>query len=276
VDNAMLRQAVDEVMGDTDSVPADRRWFRWLLPLLAVIVAVAAAYLWREAQPSVPSSALPGAPASVAPAEAAAIVPEAVQAVPPVPVTLDPGEGLQRLWALHEVAGEPPRACPRNAFEGVACVEGEASTWDEIAVFRRPVVLSLVTPERFAAEALVLEFQEGDAWVDTANGVQRVPLAELAPLWTGQYRFLWRPPAGFNQPLALGDSGPTVAAVASLFARLDGQPQPLTTDTFNDALQQRVRLFQRDQGLTSDGVVGMRTLLRLNEALGLDVTPANP
>ena len=60
--------------------------------------------------------------------------------------------------------------------------------------------------------------------------------------------------------------------VATLFARLDGQPQALADTTFNAPLQQRVRLFQRQQGLEDDGVVGVQTLLKLNELLGIDVT----
>jgi general secretion pathway protein A len=63
-----------------------------------------------------------------------------------------------------------------------------------------------------------------------------------------------------------------VAQVAGLFARLDAQPQPLTTEDFNAALQQRVRMFQRTHGLEDDGVVGVRTLLKLNELLGVDTT----
>jgi general secretion pathway protein A len=65
-----------------------------------------------------------------------------------------------------------------------------------------------------------------------------------------------------------------VAEIAGLFARLDGQQQPLTGERFNGSLQQRVRLFQREHGLAADGVVGMQTLLELNRQLGIDVSAA--
>jgi general secretion pathway protein A len=61
-----------------------------------------------------------------------------------------------------------------------------------------------------------------------------------------------------------------VAQVAKLFSQLDAQPQALTGQRFNEALEQRVRLFQREQGLDDDGLVGVRTLLKLNESLGID------
>jgi general secretion pathway protein A len=65
-----------------------------------------------------------------------------------------------------------------------------------------------------------------------------------------------------------------VAQVAELFARLDGQPQPLTGTRFNLTMETRVRLFQRKYALKEDGVVGMQTLLKLNEVLGIDPTAA--
>ena len=41
-----------------------------------------------------------------------------------------------------------------------------------------------------------------------------------------------------------------------------------------DALEQRVRLFQQQNTLVDDGVVGVQTLLKLNEQLEIDVTAA--
>ncbi|MDX1732912.1 MAG: peptidoglycan-binding protein [Halioglobus sp.] len=132
------------------------------------------------------------------------------------------------------------------------------------------MLLSVVTAERFAAEVLLLGIEGRHAWAWSGGATVRVALADLGPLWTGSYRYLWHPPAGFAGPLSMGDSGPAVAAVAELLARLDGQPRPLAQDEFNAALQQRVRLFQRREGLADDGVVGVQTLLALNRRLQLD------
>jgi general secretion pathway protein A len=65
-----------------------------------------------------------------------------------------------------------------------------------------------------------------------------------------------------------------VTEVAGLFARLDGQQRALAGSRFNAALQQRVRLFQLEQNLEDDGVVGVYTLLALNEQVGIDTTAA--
>jgi general secretion pathway protein A len=72
----------------------------------------------------------------------------------------------------------------------------------------------------------------------------------------------------------LGDDSAVVALVAQLFARLDAQPTPLAGRRFNRALEQRVRLFQQQNTLVDDGVVGVQTLLKLNEQLAIDVNAA--
>ena len=73
-------------------------------------------------------------------------------------------------------------------------------------------------------------------------------------------------------PLAAGASSAVVREVAQLFAQLDGQEQLLADTVFNAALKRRVILFQQKYALEDDGVVGMQTLLKLNELLGIDVS----
>jgi general secretion pathway protein A len=163
-------------------------------------------------------------------------------------------------------------ADPCDDVAGLRCGTGTAATWDELNTMNRPLLLEAVTPERFAAGVLLLGIDGRNAWVAVDDGIEQVPLASLAESWRGGYRYLWRPPTGFDRPLALGDSSPAVTEVAALFARLDGQPQPLASDVFTDALRTRVRLFQSSNGLASDGVIGERTLLKLNEQLGIDPT----
>jgi general secretion pathway protein A len=223
-----------------------------------------------EAPPVVPASA-------VASEQAAVSVPAAQQV--PAPQTIDiasamqpSGNTLARLWALNSDQPAPEFPCLDGLQYGLACTEGEVWTWDELAAFNRPLSLETITPERFSAETLLLGIEGASAWVWTEAGVAQVSLAELAPYWTGRYRFLWHPPPGFVKPLAVGDDSPVVAAVAQLFARLDKQPQPLSGTRFNRALEQRVRMFQKQHALIDDGIVGAQTLLKLNEQLGVDVT----
>ncbi|MEQ8262973.1 AAA family ATPase [Pseudohaliea sp.] len=292
VDRRMLRKAVREVTGEVVS-PRDGRGLRYAALALTGLALVALAW-WALLRGPVEEPAL-AAPAA-APAAAGAAGSElsgpagAASAVEPAKETgtaeaapaagaeplappawlLPPGGALRGLYALQ--GGTPVPADPCQG--ALRCEEGRADTWQDLGPLARPLLLELVTPDRFAAAALLLELGERTATVAIRDGVAAVPLADLADYWRGGYRYLWDAPAGFGSGLAVGDEGPAVAAVAGRFARLDGQAQPLTGDRFTPRLAERVRLFQRAEGLAEDGIVGTQTLRRLNVAAGLVTPPA--
>ena len=304
-DMSMLRLAAREVMGeDGDKIePAS-----WVRPVLLAAVLLAMCAWWaleyvlvqdevaslepvaitdtpitpQPARPRESPEPEPSAPVEIVetPPAAKSLAP-AVQPQPePEPQAdpewlFSPQEGESRLWALNSSLPQPGAICPEPPLAELACVDDSADTWDDLLGLDRPLLLDLVTPERFSATVVLLGMEGRKAWVATGRGVATVDLGHIGSQWTGRYRFLWHPPPGFERPLSVGDSSRAVARVAELFARLDDQPRALTDDTFNRALQQRVRLFQREQGLEDDGVVGVQTLLKLNERLGIDITAAD-
>ncbi len=247
-DHDMLRLAVREVLGGQDPAPAVWRWLAvaaavlllvwaggWLLGSYTAAPAVDIASSEEIAAPTpdvgtVPApEALQEVPVTPTEAVAAPAAEElAVAATPtgaPQAETVSiagamhaPGDAMARLWMLNSAQPAPEIPCSQNVQHGLACVEGEVWTWNELAVFDRPMVLQTINPERFSAEILLLGVSDTMAWLLTEAGPVQVGLAELAPYWTGRYRFLWHPPAGFEKPLALGDDSEVVAAVAQLFA----------------------------------------------------------
>ena len=304
-DMSMLRLAAREVMGeDGDKIePAS-----WLRPVLLAAVLLAMCAWWaleyvlvqdevaslepvaitdtpitpQPARPRESPEPEPSAPVEIVetPPAAESLAPRVQPQPEPEPRAdpewlSSPREGESRLWGLNSSLPQPGDICPEPPLAELACVDDSADTWDDLLGLDRPLLLDLVTPERFSATVVLLGMEGRKAWVATGRGVATVDLGGIGSQWTGRYRFLWHPPPGFERPLSVGDSSRAVARVAELFARLDDQPRALTDDTFNRALQQRVRLFQREQGLEDDGVVGVQTLLKLNERLGIDITAAD-
>lgn len=158
--------------------------------------------------------------------------------------------------------------CSELSKRGFRCEELQAPTWETLLAYNRPAVLSLVNPERFAAYAVLVAVSEGQALL-LYNGEEfPVPLAELGRMWRGDFMFIWQPPEFYRGPVSLGDQGPMVRWLAEEFAQLDRQTKALADETFNSALDRRVRLFQRQFQLRDDGVVGVRTLLKLSEQRG--------
>lgn len=291
---ALLAVAAAEVMGEVrpESRSMNRSPVAATIAVIAagvVLVLVAAGwfYMGQGGEPLAPDPALLDEPmtpvsppvevqlpepvAGISPAAATSVESTSITAAEPEPLlSIDTAEEL--LWSLYSPSPMPTELCPIREQAGLLCSVGSAQTWDELQQFDRPILLSMITPDRFSAGVVLLSIAGRRATVAALDGVIQVELAQIGPMWTGDYTYLWHPPAGFSRPIALGDSGPVVGEVARLFARLDQQTTALAQERFNRALDQRVRLFQRDNGLADDGVVGERTLLKLNEQLSVDVT----
>ena len=295
-DHAMLQLAAREVLGEAYTFNPTWRWVGAIV-LLGLLIWAGGWFLGSytantPTQPPVASvqttgpdvtAVIAGAgPSAVdvgraALAESVSVDPVQISLVEPVEmaeIMWPPGDVFDKLWSIYstEPALQPP--CTEQVHAGLACYEGEAWTWNDMQALDKPLLLDVITQDRFSAGVMILGITDTTAWTLSRNGVIEVQLADLATYWTGRYRFLWRVPKGFQSSLSLGQEGDVVTRVAALFARLDGQLEPLAVDRFNFALQQRVRLFQREQELADDGVVGLQTLLRLNAELGVDVSAA--
>ncbi|MFL0808812.1 MAG: AAA family ATPase [Agarilytica sp.] len=165
-------------------------------------------------------------------------------------------------WQLNSLAHQ----CGKTKFD----------TWEDVAELNRPMVLSLITTDKFSSHAVLVGIQEKYALlVDEQRNRQVVALDELGPLWTGEVFYAWRKPKGFTKPLSYGDRNEAIAEIAEQFALLDSQPSPLTSGRFNKALRDRIKIFQREHQLDDDGILGERTIMKLNETLGLSATLNN-
>jgi general secretion pathway protein A len=274
-DRSMLREAAREVMGEVE--PSSEynvyRIVAAVLIVLCVLLAAASTWLYFDFK-----NVAQGIAAPIATVQSSVIpVAETVQSPTKVNKSmwfLSRGMARAALWRINTTQPIPQGICSAEITFPLSCVTATAQTWQELQAIARPMVLEMVSPERFAGSAILLEIQGRVALLKSGQGFETVNLAELAPYWTGSYQFFWHPPMGFSEPLSKGDRSATVAEVAKMFALLDGQSQYLTESLFNTALERRVVMFQNQHDLTGDGVVGIQTLLKLNESLNLDVTSA--
>ncbi|MEE4659452.1 MAG: AAA family ATPase [Halieaceae bacterium] len=257
VSRDMLRQAVKEVMGE---LPARRRgWTGWpaALAFTLVLTALAGLGLWV-------ASGRSGADAAPQPAAA---VEDTMASL----LVADRDEALALLAGHLGLLVPAADTCQALRESGWRCEALGASSWQDLLAYNRPAVLTLVTPDRFLTHAVLVGLQGDRALLATASGTETVALARLGSLWRGDFELLWQPPVDYAGPLGVGDRGPLVRWLADAFAELDGQARPLADTEFNEALQTRVRLFQRRYGLEQDGVVGLKTLLRLEVVRGAAV-----
>jgi general secretion pathway protein A len=145
----------------------------------------------------------------------------------------------------------------------------------ELKEFNRPSMLVLHNEAGKARYAALVGMTPKHARLALEDRIDEVPLDALAKQWHGEFIFLWHPPADYQRPLAVGDRNAAVAWVALRFAEIDEQRDVLAGDKYNDALAERIKLFQREYRLRDDGIIGVQTLLKLNDRLSIDKTLDN-
>jgi len=74
--------------------------------------------------------------------------------------------------------------------------------------------------------------------------------------------------------MRIGDRGPVVSWLRQQLEQAQGVDIPVSDPLdFDYALQKQVLVFQRDQGLVADGIVGKNTMIHLNTASGREGVP---
>ncbi len=282
VDSQILKLARDEVAGRAEGFkpdPTSNWWKKAVAGSAAVVVLTIAASAYFILDPQLGSPApQPGLP------ETRAAMPETgssiqnaslVEPAPPAPennfLFNNQITAQETLFKYLTVPVSPDKyPCWQQQ---VQCERLEFATWQDIKALNRPVVLSLTTPEKFKAYAVLVGFEQDNALLLNTDGeLETLALTELGPMWSGSVFYTWRVPAGFEEPIMLGQRNPTVSWVARQFAVLDQQASPLTDNRYNRALQERVKIFQEANGLDTDGIIGKQTILKLNEVIGVDKT----
>lgn len=312
VDRATLRRAAAEVYG---TLPAPQRW-RMLAVAAALLAAGAALggwALWRGSVPAAPAALRPqpptpaAAPAATAPAASAASAAataaaptptpasaasaaspaSAALATPPVasaPATtlalaaFEPDErhalaALLPLWQLPPASGD---ACRAAATQRVPCWRGSGLGLAELRLLDRPGLLPLRDDAGRTRFARLVGLDGQHLLLAHDAGRWRVPVADLAGRWRGEFITLWRTPTGWSGPPARGQRGAVVDELARALAQALRDRAPAPGQPFDAALARRLAGFQLAVGLAPDGLPGPTTLMRLSRERGLDEPRLSP
>lgn len=285
IDKRIFAAAAKEVAGtatqEEEKIAAARTsWHALLVGVLALVMA--GVWFLLPDDPSNPALPTAEAQAQIAPsitsssaisASSAAVV---VEALPPASsvVAMATRDVVAAQLVLFDYLAitidDRMNPCLSSVTANYSCEKARLSSWDELKDVNRPGLMTLATDDKKWVYLLVVGLSENYLLV-IENGMEKiVPWSDVAPVWTGDFVYVWSRPQGFDKSLQLGDKSDLVTWVAEQFARLDQQPAPLTRQFFTEKLKKRVELFQRTQDILPDGVIGAQTLRRLNEVLGVD------
>ena len=302
VDRGTLRQAAMEVTGrDPEKVEvktlvlpvaaacalllgiAGFTWWYWPPNALSTAVAESAEPVEPVAAPEVVGGSS-GAPTRVA-APAPVVTLPATATPATVPGTTEPApvpefgyaseeEAVNQLLLALGVAQYPVQSpCEDISARGWRCERQTVKSWREFREINRPAVLTLRPQHtRETRYAALVGIEQSRANISVDGEAATLPLTSLGESWDGEFLFIWRPPGDFRRPIGLGDTSSTVEWLAITFARMDGGVGVWSAEQFDSHLVERVKQFQRRNNIDADGIVGLKTLLKLNDRLGIDKT----
>lgn len=288
---------------------------RWVLPLLAGIAVIAlAAVLMLNRQgvatldqamsvvasgpiervagesdtpPTVQAPENSGSDATVGQTSASAEAPEpSPTAEPPAFTLAQDGQTLAGAfsvlfgaWGVDYVAANHPVACDFAETLGLRCLNRQGN-WRSLIRLDRPAILELRADDGSKQYVTVLHADASQATIGIAgNRTLSVPVSELEQYWYGDYSILWRlPPYLSQQPDSSKGASEDVWLSAQLMQLIDRLADGAEERSRLASLSQedQVRWYQRQRGLTNDGIAGTMTLIQLNEDLNPGVPRLTP
>ena len=180
---------------------------------------------------------------------------------------------LFALWASDAPPADGAAACDPARNGGISCLRGKDG-WRGLETLGRPALITLRGPDGEPLSAVLLSLDGDRVTLEIAGEELVAPRQDVTALWTGDYLLLWRAPEASERLLAQDSRGTEVLwlrqALAAILGRAAGPPD---SPLFDVALKEAVVVFQRSRSLVPDGIVGPKTVILLNNALGGDAIP---
>ena len=284
VDRAVVDKAAAEVFGPeigSESTGRTRAVALIGLLLLAVVALGALSY-WPRSPGPMPSRPASGAAASAPLARASSTD------APQAQVTAVPVEDIETLlpqlpldinavwytlgssWKLPPGEGDP---CQSAKLQKLQCYRTNNLSLPQLRQLNRPGILTLQVDKAAPVYALLVGLGEQSATLRLADGLHRVRLVSLSRLWRGDFATYWQAPSDYVPDMRDGNRGGAIEQLASQLDLLEARPAPSPGSAprvLDAALRERVRTFQRSQGLKADGQPGPMTFMQLDSATGMN------
>jgi general secretion pathway protein A len=183
---------------------------------------------------------------------------------------------LLSLWGLNLKEFGPGTPCEQLPSYGLRC-ERDRGTWRQLYALDMPALLRLRSQQGRGREAryLVLTGLTPDrVTLRHPDGSYTLPRADLKEILSGSYIVVWQPPPVGTPVISEASRGEPVRWLRTLLSKV---PELGVTDTesgvFDASVGAAVRRFQVKHGLNPDGIAGAKTLIQLNNAVGMPGIP---
>ena len=189
------------------------------------------------------------------------------QPVARVSPSINPIEHLFSLWG-HRVEGIfTEEALNSSATDiGLKYETNESIDFDVILKTNRPGIVHLTDSNSNITSVVLLEVRDETILLFDLNGESSIKLDIFLKRWTGSFSYLWAPPKEFKV-LKLGDENKAgLVWLQDKFAEIYANKQRLITGgRFTEAIFDEIVLFQKQNNINPDGIVGRRTIMLINQ-----------
>jgi general secretion pathway protein A len=168
---------------------------------------------------------------------------------------------LQR-WGITYDPTSGVMPCEVAIEYGLRCQADEGS-WQSIRLLNRPMVLTLRNNKGQQLYAAMVSMTDDLATLMIGNQPVTLPLKAIEPFWYGDFSVIWMAPPGHSGLMQQGSTGEQVVWLRESLNTIIGV-ENLTSKKFDADLTRAVEAFQRKVGVASDGIVGVQTLIQIN------------
>ncbi len=156
--------------------------------------------------------------------------------------------------------------CTTAKLNDLRCL-AETSDWEELGKLNRPAILKLLPVDGKPRYITLVGLTGRSAIIKLLDDQKyAVPIKQLMLLWKGWYALLWKPPFPDNGLIKPGTYSSSVRWLRERLGVSDlDSKQEENPDYYSYSLRTRVAAYQKSHGLMPDGVVGLRTVISLND-----------
>jgi len=168
---------------------------------------------------------------------------------------------------LSEVSLSNP--CDAAISKGLGCLSknGDINTLKQLD---RPAVLKFLNAGNKPVFVTLVSLQSEQATLKVGEKEFEIALSDLESRWFGDYTILWRHPPEYTGAIRIGTSGKDVQWLASRLAEIKGE-EPPGIISYDVRLIRDVKNFQKQEGLLSDGIAGVKTLIHINSLVDKNI-----
>ncbi len=213
----------------------------------------------------------PVAPPPAAPAPAAAPSPPPLARVWPADFGFgttmeDAFTDLADMWGLSYQPGRS-EPCDFAREVGLRCYDRQEDI-NSLRALDRPAVLSLYDDQGRPFYVILTRLDGNRAEFHAAGQTVALDIAALQTRWFGEYRILWYSPLDYSGVVHPGSTAKIIPWLAQALQSADLYPDGKAATRLEGTLLGALKQFQFSAGLTPDGVLGPKTVIHLNKAMG--------